>query len=188
VTAVAASLHAFAIVAGVACAWVGVFELNGDVFAHLEHSERAHWIFLPAALRVLSVLLFQRLGAAGLVIGSYFTLSADQGYTLVQELFLSISSGMAPLLAVLFCQRFFTFKVQLEGLRGVHILALSLACAATNSLVLNSYLMFSLEQKPALLQVGTVFVGDVLGSVIVLTAIAVGLLALERLRVIRLGS
>ncbi len=187
-TSVAASLHAFAIVAGVACAWVGVFELNAHVFAHLEHSERAHWIFLPAALRVLSVLLFQRLGAAGLVIGSYFTLSADQGYTLMEEVLLSLSSGVAPLLAVLLCQRFFRLKAHLYGLRGVHIVALSVACAAANSLVLNSYLLFFLEQKPALLQVAVVFVGDVLGSVIVLTTIAVGLWALDRLRLVRLVS
>lgn len=159
----------------IAIAWVTFFELNSFAFSQLEYSERVNWIFLPAALRVIFVLLFNGVGAIGLMVGAYFTLPHTTDSVTLHALILSISSGLAPLIAVSFCKRFISLNSDLSGLKGAHILILSVACAAANSIILNSYLATQEGYSFLVAQGISIFVGDVLGSAIVLSVLAIAL-------------
>ena len=55
----------------VALLWLAVFNVNTWLFSHAAFSERAHWIFLPAAFRIIAVLVLGLRGGAGLMLGAY---------------------------------------------------------------------------------------------------------------------
>jgi hypothetical protein len=165
---VRAQVDKLVIVAGVAFAWVLLFHLNQYAFSHLEYSSRANWIFLPAALRITFVLLFNRLGAIGLMVGAYFTLPESLESFQLQNVVFAASSGIAPLVAVYITKRFISLADDLSGLKGGHILVLSGACAFANSLILNAYLALMPDRSLDMTQIATIFVGDMLGAAIVL--------------------
>lgn len=175
------------VIVGVAVVWLAFFKLNAFAFSYLEHSSRAHWIFLPAALRVISVLLFEEAGVVGLMLGAYFTLPHDETSSLAYELMLSASSAIAPLIAIWACQRFFKIAHNLAGLRGHHIIALSIASAAANSIVLNASMAISGKLHGDWNQVATIFVGDMLGAATLLSVFAL-LAALITKRTVKGGS
>jgi hypothetical protein len=167
-------------VAGVAAAWVIFFNINSALFAQLANSPRAHWIFLPAALRVLSVLLFDGWGAAGLMVGAYFTLSQHGLADLPGDLLVAASSALAPLIGIAACRRWLHIAWDLSGLRGLHIIAVSVATAAANTVILNLALAAVGQFHGNLVRIATVFVGDVLGTAIMLSVIAAALSLITR--------
>ena len=157
-----------AAVFGVAAAWMGSFTLNEWALAATAHSSRANWVFLPAAVRLLAVLLFGELGALGLAIGSLCVLLQHSSHDLGYNIGLAVSSGMAPLAAVYVCRRFMQLGSDLAGLRPQHIITLSVASALANAVMLNSYMAAMGRLRGDIEQVLTVFVGDTLGTAIVL--------------------
>lgn len=169
----------------VALVWLAFFELNDWLFSHLAYTERAHWIFLPAALRVLAVLLLGGRGAIGLMIGAYLTLPHASPDDLAFEIALSVSSGLAPLAAVAICQRFFKINSDLAGLRGTHIVALSVASALANSVLLNIVMASTGRHHGDGVLAATILIGDMLGAAILLLAIALGISAYTRSRSMR---
>lgn len=169
-------------VCGVALVWLTFFELNDWLFSQLAYTERAHWIFLPAALRVLAVLLFGGRGAIGLMIGAYLTLPHESPDDLAYEIALSLSSGLAPLAAVAICQRFFKINSDLAGLRGSHIIALSVANALANSVLLNIVMAASERHHRDGVLAATIFIGDMLGAALLLLTIALGISVYTRSR------
>ena len=62
------------IVSGTALAWRAAFDLNMWLFSDAALTDRAHWVFLPAALRIMAVLILRTPGALGLMLGAYLTL------------------------------------------------------------------------------------------------------------------
>jgi hypothetical protein len=172
-------------VIGVAIAWCVFFELNDWLFSQLAYIERAHWIFLPAALRVIAVLLLGSKGAVGLMVGAYFTLPYASPDDLTFEIALAVSSGLAPLAAVAICQRFFTISSDLAGLRGSHIVALSVASAFANSVLLNILMFVAGKHHDDGLLAATIFIGDMLGAALFLFTIALAVSAFTRSRGMR---
>jgi hypothetical protein len=159
------------IVVGVALVWVAFSRLNEFCFSFFAFSNRAHWIFLPAAVRILSVLLFDGLGAAGLMLGAYLTLPHEEISNLPIELLVSSSSAIAPLVAVAACRRWLCIAWDLSGLRGRHVVIVSVASAAANAFFLNLALFVADQTIGKGEQIVTVFVGDLLGTAIVLSGI-----------------
>jgi uncharacterized MnhB-related membrane protein len=179
------SLRAVLIVGGTAILWLAVFNFNMRLFEHTAFSERAHWIFLPAAFRVIAVLIFGLRGSAGLMLGAYLTMPPASSDDHVYEIMLSISSGLAPLAAVIFCRHYFRIDNDLVGLNGWHVIALSVSCAAANAILLNLVMWLMGTQQPELQAISAIFVGDVLGAAIVLGAMSLLLsLTLRLMRVL----
>jgi hypothetical protein len=164
---------AILIIGAVALLWRAIFELNNWLFSNFALSERIHWIFLPAAFRIIAVLIWGARGCAGLMLGAYLTFPRTGTDDLLYEILLSVSSGLAPLLAVLACRRFFTIRNDLANLNLWHVIALSVSCAITNALLINLLLAVLGKQQPNILAIKAIFVGDVMGAALVLGTIAI---------------
>ena len=162
-------------ICGVALLWLAVFNVNMWLFSHAAFSERAHWIFLPAAFRIIAVLVLGMRGGAGLMLGAYLTLPHTNPNDFYYEILLAISSGVAPVIAVFFCKSLFTINHDLSGLNGWHVIALSVSCAVANSAVLNALMWTMGKQQADIEAIAAIFVGDVLGAAIVLAAIALAM-------------
>lgn len=160
------------IVLGVALTWIAAFSFNEWVFPATMHSLRANWIFLPASIRLLAVLLFDELGAVGLTVGAFVTAWGGVADDLAFNLGLAISSGLAPLASVSCCRRLMKVGPDLAGLRPLNIMCFSVASAFANALLLNGYLGLVGRLHSDIGQIGTVLVGDVLGTAIVLLVLS----------------
>lgn len=121
------------VVAVVALAWMASFEGNAWLFSELEHSGRAHWIFLPAALRLLAILMFGARGALGLVLGSLVTALGTSGGDTLHEIVLAVSSGLLPWAAISAGRALFNLPDNLSGIRAQHIIAMCTMSAGANA-------------------------------------------------------
>lgn len=169
--AVSTPLKNILISLGVAIVWLAVYRLNDLAFEQFAYSPRAYWIFLPAALRVLSVLLFDTPGVAGPALGEYLVLPHQHPADLPFELLIATSSALAPLVAIALCRNLFDLGNDLSNLRGWHIIVLSIANALANGIILNTCLCVGGEQQWDMEQLTSIFVGDVLGTAIVLAVL-----------------
>lgn len=173
------SLHWLAQVVVLVGGWCLVYWLNDRAFSLLQMTAHASWIFLPAALRVLYPLVFRQAGIAALLIGGFLVIPQSAG-DLPHRITLAFLSAATPLVGIAICQRIFGFRSDLANLVPQHLLVLSVACAAANSILLNTYLNWTgypLQPVPHLL---AMFVGDVVGTLIVLYLVSVALALLSR--------
>ena len=156
----------------IALIWLGSFNLNMWLFSSLHHSERADWIFMPAALRILAVLIFAETGAIGLALGAYLTLSHAPTSPPAYEMGMAVTSGLAPLLGLQVCRWIAPLGKDLAGLKPKDIIILSIVMAVANSLLVNTCLALAGKFDGDIIQLITIFVGDVVGAAIVLVVIS----------------
>lgn len=152
---------------GVAIVWTLLFKLNMWVFKSLEVNHFVSWIFLPAFIRILSVLLFGWAAVIGLIIGAIITSQpADIGHT--SPYLLAIISGVGPMITVRFCEYILKLPPTLIGIRPSHLFIFAITGAFVN-VSLNGY-YFALHQLPShpITCLSPMFIGDMLGSIIML--------------------
>lgn len=159
------SVH-LGVVAGL---WIGLYSLNGWLFDRLAFSEHVSWIFLPAALRMIAVLLAGWVGALGIFLGSlatcvYFLGLSDPTYVVI----IAGISAFAPTAALLVCARFWGTKMNLAGLSAMHLLVLSTVSAGFTAIMHNAYFMMLGKVDAVVSSTGAMFVGDFIGTLIVL--------------------
>jgi hypothetical protein len=80
------------------------FKLNIIVFSFLEKSQFVNLVFMPAGVRLVSVLLFNALGVIGWFVGALIT-STIVGTNLTEALIISLISALNPYLSVLITKR-----------------------------------------------------------------------------------
>jgi hypothetical protein len=154
-------------VGGVALLWVLLYWLNGWLFISLEVNPYVNWIFLPAALRVLAVLVFGWRGALGLFIGALITFDPNTGSSAFSAVPQAALSALAPWVAVTCTARCLGVATDLKGLSFKQLALLSAAGAGLNALS-HSLLFSYLAEDLALLQgFWPMFGGDLLGTLLV---------------------
>lgn len=152
----------------IAFGWLLIVDINLLLFNQFAHSIRAHWIFLPAGFRPIIILLFDKVGATGLILGAYLTVAGTTGGDQVHAVVLAIILGLTPWLAVSFGKRLMAIPNDLKGLKPRQIVAICVLCSSFNAVLLNGYLWISGRLINDPVQIATVFIGDLFGSAIVM--------------------
>lgn len=155
----------------VALSWVCLYLLNDWLFSQAAISVYASWVFLPAALRMLAVLVCGWVGVAGLFVGSLMTAFythgfADPGMLVV----LAGLSALAPMMAYLLCIRWFNWQADLRGLSASQLVVLSLLVALFGACLHNLHLIGIGAIETFGPTFVTMFVGDMVGTFMVLYA------------------
>jgi hypothetical protein len=153
----------------VAITWVTLYVINDWLFEFVAVSEHVSWVFLPAAVRMLAVLLAGWSGVAGLFVGSLITgLYGFDGASVGQVVVLAGLSALAPMLALTLCASWLNLRSDLRGLSALQLLALSVVCGALTAGLHSLHLwgfgvvgQFSDAFLP-------MFVGDLVGTVTML--------------------
>jgi hypothetical protein len=154
-------------IGAVATLWVLLFELNGWLFAGWETSELANWVFLPAALRLVAVLIVGWRGACGLFLGALVTNWLMQT-PWPSALALSALSALGPVLAVKLARDWLRWPTDLAGLRFSHLLLLAALGAACNGLLHHAYLAWTAPDANWMPQLFTMVSGDLVGTLAVM--------------------
>lgn len=153
----------------VALVWVTLYFCNDWLFSNLAISDRMSWVFLPAALRMLAVMLLGWVGAVGLFVGSLLTGWLSVADVQIGSLCLvSGISALAPLLAYVLCAKLLGIRTDLRGLDAYQLLCLSIVSAALSASLHSLHFSaidyvhnFSDSFVP-------MFAGDLVGTLIVL--------------------
>ncbi len=161
-------VFSFAFVAGVAAFWVALFKLNAVFFEWIGVSQYVSWIFLPAAIRMISVMLLDWIGAAGLFVGAIITSDPLLNNNLTEAIALAGLSALGPVLAVTFCTRWLRMPANFSGLGPRQLTLFGLVGALCNVIPHTIYFYVADRMHRPLDGVLPMFVGDLLGTVIVL--------------------
>lgn len=149
--------------------WIGLFYLNGWVFAALEETGTANWIFLPAALRLIAVLVLGWRGVLGLWLGTLATnTTVFDNIWVPESLGLAAVSALAPWLAVAMTRGKLELRPDLSGLDAVDLVALSVVCALWSALLHSAYLHWLGFDLAAAGSPVTMFVGNAVGTFLAL--------------------
>lgn len=171
-------LRDLAVVAGTAALWVCLYWLNDWAFHFLEKTQTASWIFLPAALRLIAVLVWGLPGALGLWIGTMVTSSQVFGNWTPAVLIAAPASALAPLLAVALMRKPLGLRPDLRGLGPGDLAQLAIANAMCSALLHSLVFLFLGDPRANPADIFTMLSGDLVGTLVVLYALKLLLSAL----------
>lgn len=153
-------------IAVAAAIWIGFFKFNTWFAAYIDLSPVISWVFLPAAVRLISVMLLGWRGFVALFIGALVTNHAFD--TLAHSLVVAVLSAGGPLLALTIGRRWLGLRSSLQGLTPAGLFQLAVLAASCNAVPHNAFFwLIGLAEDP-LAGIGPMFIGDLLGILIVL--------------------
>ena len=151
--------------------WVFLYILNDWLFSNAAISQYASWIFLPAALRMLAVLLCGWTGVLGLFIGSFITGYYTHNFTdPSMVIVLAGLSALSPMVAYIVCARLFGLRSDLQGLSASQLVTLSVVVALVGSTLHNLHFVAIGATNAFSDTFIAMFVGDLIGTFAMLYA------------------
>lgn len=166
--------------ASVALAYVVFYDINGWLFSTYKVSENISWVFLPAAIRMIAVLLAGWAGVGGLFLGSLMVDLPDLFTDPTHTLILAALSSVPSIFAAQALQRFLAIPRDLGGMTGRHLLWFGLAGGLFNSGAHTAYFMARASSLDPLSGFVPMFVGDTVGTFLMLYAAALALRQVRR--------
>ncbi|NBV76543.1 MAG: hypothetical protein EBR59_11455 [Methylococcaceae bacterium] len=160
------AVNAFICIFGVAIAWVLLFKLNMVAFSYFETSKFINWVFIPAGVRLISVLLFGLYGVIGLFFGALAT-SYHVGIDTDTAIAVSLISVINPYLAINLTKYCLKIDELMQGLKAKQLLTISFFAALFNGLTHNLYFHAHMGAG-SLADFMNMFIGDFIGSLIIL--------------------
>ena len=156
--------------------YYGTYIFNGWFFSSFSIAPYVSLIYLPAAVRVLFALVLGLPAAIGMTLGTMLIIYTTQGaWTVVwyEAIPVSIISGFGPLVAVTIGVRWLKLPSDLSGLKPLHLLQFTLLGALCNSIPTNAFYWAVGNLNTPISAMVQMFVGDVLGTLLVLWLAAV---------------
>lgn len=166
-------------VLGTVGAWIGLFKLNAWFFGYFEWTQEISWIFLPAAVRLLCVMLFNWRGALGLWLGTLVTNEPEFGNDLLQSLVVATISATGPLTAMYFTMRYLKVSMDLRELTAGKLTVFAFVAALCNAAPHNLFFWVTGHASSPFTGLIPMFVGDIAGTVLVLYLLRGALVATE---------
>jgi hypothetical protein len=152
----------------VAGLWVALFTVNGWLFSSAEASKYVSWIFLPAALRILSVMVLDWDAVPGLFLGAMITNQLLVGSSVSTSLTLSFISALSPLLAIRVSTSWLKLSTDLAGIHIKQLILISGTGAFTSAIAHNTYFLLSNPAHKWMGGIVPMLCGDMLGTCVIL--------------------
>jgi hypothetical protein len=167
-----------------ALSYTSLFYVNNWLTSELVFSLGVNWIYLPAGLRLFLTLIFGLPGAIGIVLASFFiSYLGEFPHDLTLCLGIGLVSGFAPYLARVFVIN----NTELQADLGNLSLQKLISCIFVYALLSASlhqlwYGAEGLENSGTFNHFLVMFIGDVLGSILLIAVIKYGLDVLKKAR------
>jgi hypothetical protein len=165
-----------------ALAYAALFYFNDWITSHLSYGLGVNWIYLPAGLRLFLTLIFGLSGAIGIALSSFFifyfgAFSPD----LTTGLGVGLISGFAPYLARIFVLSGVQISPDLSGLT-LRKLTACIFIYALLSAGLHQwwFTLRGLDEAGSLNHFFVMFVGDVIGTLLLIALIKYSLSFIKR--------
>lgn len=163
-------LH-FISVAGTAAAFIISLWANQEIFTHSEFVRGVNWIYLPAGIRLLATLLLGGDGALGLLLASWLV---DFFYFFPNDALRSFIGGIiatvAPYATYRIAREMYGWRASLTNLTAKRLLVLVLAYAVASPLLHHIWFFLRGDTENIVNRFFAMFVGDLVGTLIVIYA------------------
>lgn len=151
---------------------------NEWIFSHSEFALGVNWVFLPAGIRLVSTLLFGMAGfiglfISGLILNFYHFTFNDPGRAIGG----AIAGSAGPYLVYWFAAQRYGLQSSLANLTPKRLMLLMLICSMASPLFHHMLFVFEGKTDHLIESYLAMFVGDLLGTIIVIYS-AKGLLSL----------
>ena len=153
---------------GITTVWVALYQLNSWFFSEIYLNSFISWIFLPAAIRMLAVMIGGWAGALGLFVGAILTNLSLFEIEPINAMVLAALSALGPVVAVHLCTRWLQLPLDLAGLQRSQLLVFALAGSIFNVIPHNLFFYSTGLSHDAWSGVLPMLVGDLSGTLIVL--------------------
>jgi len=163
--------------------FVEFFRLNDFLFASLEHAQGINWVFLPAGFRVLLVLVLGVPGALGIATGTlWLNMDRLDSPWLLFLMATGLASGFGPWCVKYAMEKRGWLNPELRNINSTCLLQFVLLYAAVNAVSHQIIFWgFSLTDSRPWVDVWPMFIGDLVGALVVLYAFKMSLPWLRRL-------
>lgn len=163
--------------------FVVLFRLNDFLFSFLQHTPGVNWVFLPAGFRVMLVLIMGLPGAFGIAAGTlWLNVQSQELLPPGQMVLTCLASGFSPWLVKAWMQKRHQLDSDLQKLSAVALLHFVALYAVLNAIAHQAVRwLFMGTSRQIWLDVWPMFIGDVIGAVVVLYALKLSLPGLRRL-------
>ena len=167
-----------------AIAYASLFYVNNWLTSELIFSLGVNWIYLPAGLRLFLTLIFGLPGALGIALASFLiSYYGDFPQNLVVCFGIGLVSGFAPYLARFFVLSNVHLTPDLSDLNFQKLIACILIYALLSAVLHQWWFStMALENAGGMDHVSVMFIGDVLGSLLLISLIKYGLDVLNKVR------
>jgi hypothetical protein len=167
-----------------AISYTFLFYINNWLTSELVFSLGVNWIYLPAGLRLFLTLIFGLPGAIGIALASFLiSYFGEFPHDITVCLGIGLVSGFAPYLARVFVMSNVRLTSDLSDLNFqklvICILIYALLSAGLHQWWFSTMV---LENAGGLSQFSVMFIGDVLGSLLLISLIKCSLDALKKVR------
>ena len=167
-----------------AISYTFLFYINNWLTSELVFSLGVNWIYLPAGLRLFLTLIFGLPGAIGIALASFLiSYLGEFPHDITVCLGIGLVSGFAPYLARVFVMSNVRLTSDLSDLNFqklvICILIYALLSAGLHQWWFST---MALENAGGLSQFSVMFIGDVLGSLLLISLIKCSLDALKKVR------
>jgi hypothetical protein len=137
-------------------------------FDHLSETHYITWVFIPAGVRLVAALLMDGAAIFGLFIGAMITNAIFNEISLSTSIMVSLISAINPYIAIQLSKYMLKVNDMLSHLKAKQLVTMSVISALFNTLSHNAYFYSHHLHKNILTDVLSMFVGDVLGCLILL--------------------
>ncbi|MGV0959317.1 MAG: hypothetical protein ACOYB1_05715 [Limnohabitans sp.] len=166
------SLETAALISVSALLFIVFFTVNGLIFSRMEYRHGVNWIFLPAGFRVILILVMGIPASMGIMLGTWFIDRAalESGQASIVWLN-SIVSGFTPWVIMKALEKYGQLSAHLRQFSSAQLLNFTLIYGAANAVLhqLGWWLLDPASVNPWV-DIWPMFVGDVLGALIMLYA------------------
>lgn len=163
-------LHCVSVV-GTAVVFVLSLWINQEIFTHTEFVRGVNWVYLPSGVRLLSTLLLGGDGAIGLLVASWLV---DFFYFFPHDPVRSFAGGIiatvAPYAVYRLALEHYKLRASLTNLTAKRLLILALAYSIANPLLHHIWFFLQGDRQNIVNRFFAMFVGDLVGALIVLYA------------------
>ncbi|MGZ5153552.1 MAG: hypothetical protein ACXWC5_26315 [Burkholderiales bacterium] len=158
-------------------AFLGFNWMNELVFMRLEQSNGINWVFIPAGIRLLSTMRFERAGFEGLLLaGIYLNFFHFDFHSDFRAWSGAVAGALGPYLAALMVKHWFDLEPSLKGLTAHRLLFTGVLCGLMSPILHHTFI-WVLSGHVDWTALSAMIIGDTVGILIVLS-LAKGAIAL----------
>ena len=157
------------LVIGTVVFFLAMLAINEWVFSQSEFVRGINWVFLPAGARLLCILLFGGAGALGVLVASWI---ASFYYFFPDDFIRAFAGGVlgtaAPYTVYLIARQVFGLRLSLANLTTRHLLICIVGYAAASATLHHVWFALQGNMNEFFQGLAVMFVGDLIGTLIVI--------------------
>ncbi len=167
---------------GTALFFLAALIINEWVFTRSEFIRGINWVYLPGGVRLLCTLLFGVSGAVGLLIASLiacFTYFFPDDF--IRSAVGSVISALAPYITYVLAVECLGLHKSLDNLTPRRLIICAIVCAFLISTLHHIWFAFTDPEAALLSTFGVMFLGDLIGSLVMLYILKIALSIISRI-------